>query len=247
MKIRVRHTKLGKIRFTSHRDSARHWERAVRKAGVPLAYSAGFTPRPRMSFGLALPTGAESLAEYLDMELAADTVDGLDELDGLAARFGAALPIGYEVTHVVPREAGSASLQEDVVACTWWLTLEGVDPSALDDAIATTMAADTVPVTRERKGQQSTDDVRPAILELTSGGSLDLPYDDPRPHLCAMLATNGRGLRPSELVAAMFPALDPVDTAARVLRTQQWIERDGLRREIIPADPVATRTPVECA
>jgi radical SAM-linked protein len=241
MKIRVRHTKLGKIRFTSHRDTARHWERAVRKAGVPMAYSAGFTPRPRMSFGLALPTGAESLAEYLDMELATDDVDGL------CARFGAALPIGYEVTHVVPREAGSASLQEDVVACTWWLTLEGVAATELDDAIATVLAAAELPVTRERKGQQSTDDVRPAILELSSGSSLDLPYDDPRPHLCAMLATNGRGLRPTELVAAMFPALDPVDTAARVLRTQQWIERDGLRREIIPADPVATRTPVACA
>jgi hypothetical protein len=71
--------------------------------------------------------------------------------------------------------------------------------------------------------------------------------DDPRPHLCAMLATNGRGLRPVELLAAMFPALDPVDTAAKVLRTQQWIERDGMRREIIPAVPFATRTPVECA
>ena len=244
MKIRVRHTKLGKIRFTSHRDTARHWERAVRKAGVPLAYSAGFTPRPRMSFGLALPTGAESLAEYLDMELAPDATA---DLDSLAATFGAALPVGYEVTHVVPREAGSASLQEDVVACTWWLTLEGLDANELDDAIASAMAASELPVTRERKGQQSTDDVRPAILELSSGSSLDLPYDDPRPHLCAMLATNGRGLRPTELVAAMFPALDPVDTAARVLRTQQWIERDGLRREIIPADPVATRTPVACA
>ena len=246
MKLRIRHTKLGKIRFTSHRDSARHWERAVRKAGVPLAYSAGFTPRPRMSFGLALPTGAESLAEYLDMELAPDAVHA-DQLDELAATFGAALPVGYEVTHVVPREPGSASLQEDVVACTWWLTIEGVDPDALDQAIAATMAADTLPVTRERKGQQSTDDVRPAILELSSGSSLDLPYDDPRPHLCAMLATNGRGLRPTELVAAMFPALDPVDTAARVLRTQQWIERDGVRREIIPATSVAARTPVECA
>ena len=109
MKLRIRHTKLGKIRFTSHRDTARHWERAVRKADVALAYSAGFTPRPRMSFGLALPTGAESLAEYLDMELA----DGVHpDLDELAVRFSAAMPAGYEVTHVVERDAGSSpSLQ----------------------------------------------------------------------------------------------------------------------------------------
>lgn len=241
MKLRIRHTKLGKIRFTSHRDTARHWERAVRKADVQLAYSAGFTPRPRMSFGLALPTGAESLAEYLDIELAAGAHYDLDEL---AVRFSAALPVGYDVTHVVERDATSSpSLQEDVVACTWVFTLEGVDDAGLRSAIDTTLAATTLMVDRERKGQRSTDDVRPAILDL----SVAPATDDPRPHLCAMLATNGRGLRPLELVAAMFPALDPVDAAARVLRTQQWIERDDVRREIIPAASVATRTPVECA
>jgi radical SAM-linked protein len=241
MKLRIRHTKLGKIRFTSHRDTARHWERAVRKADVELAYSAGFTPRPRMSFGLALPTGAESLAEYLDIELAPGAHYDLDDL---AVRFSAALPVGYEVTHVVERDAASSpSLQEDVTACEWVFTLEGVDDAGLRSAIDTTLAAATLLVDRERKGQRSTDDVRPAILDL----SVAPATDDPRPHLCAMLATNGRGLRPLELVAAMFPALDPVDTAARVLRTQQLIERDGVRREIIPASSVAARTPVECA
>ncbi len=241
MKLRIRHTKLGKIRFTSHRDTARHWERAVRKADVALAYSAGFTPRPRMSFGLALPTGAESLAEYLDMELAEGVHPDLDEL---AVRFGAAMPAGYEVTHVVERDANSSpSLQEDVVACTWVFTLDGVESAEVTSAIDATLAATTLMVERERKGQRSTDDVRPAILDL----SVAPATDDPRPHLCAMLATNGRGLRPLELVAAMFPALDPVDTAARVLRTQQWIERDGVQREIIPASPVAARAHVECA
>jgi radical SAM-linked protein len=241
VKLRIRHTKVGKVRFTSHRDTARHWERAVRKADVPLAYSAGFTPRPKMSFGLALPTGAESLAEYLDMELAAGAEPDLADL---AVRFSAELPVGYEVTHVVQRDSDSVpSLQEDVVACTWVLTLEGVTAHELQDAIDHTLVVPSLMVARERKGQRSTDDVRPAIMDLSVAPSAD----DPRPHLCAMLATNGRGLRPVELLAAMFPALDPVDTAARVLRTQQWIERDGARREIIPATPFATRTPVECA
>lgn len=250
MKLRIRHTKLGKIRFTSHRDTARHWERAVRKAGVPLAYSAGFTPRPKMSFGLALPTGGESLAEYLDMELAPDVELELDELCG---RFGAALPVGYEVTHVVEREAGSPSLQEDVAACAWHLTLEGVSHAEAVEAAAHLLSLSELKVERERKGQRSTDDVRAAIEDLSliesSPGvpALDTMHDDTRPRLCAVLATTGRGLRPTELVAALFPALDPIDTTARVLRTHQWIERDGVRREIIPAHPVATRTPVECA
>lgn len=212
----------------------------MRKAAVPLAYSAGFTPRPRMSFGLALPTGAESLAEYLDVELAPGYEPDLDEL---CARFSAELPVGYEVTRVVPRGVGAPSLQEDVSACTWVIALHDVSAGQLTDAIDLTLAAGSLPVQRERKGQRSTDDVRPAILHLSSETS----DDDPRPHLCAMLATTGRGLRPTELVAAMFPALDPVDTAARVLRTHQWIERDGVRREIIPAPAIATRTPAECA
>ncbi|HVT77145.1 MAG TPA: TIGR03936 family radical SAM-associated protein, partial [Acidimicrobiales bacterium] len=66
MKLRIRYTKLGKVRWISHRDIARCVERAVRRAKLPVAYSEGFSPRPRIAFGLALPTGAESSAEYLD-------------------------------------------------------------------------------------------------------------------------------------------------------------------------------------
>ena len=72
MKLRIRSTKIGKVRFTSHRDAARLWERALRKAQLPVAATEGFTPRPKISFGLALPTGAESIAEYVDIELRSD-------------------------------------------------------------------------------------------------------------------------------------------------------------------------------
>ncbi len=240
MKLRIRYSKLGKIRFTSHRDSAHHFERAVRKAEVVLAYSAGFTPRPRMSFGLALPTGAESLAEYLDIELAAGHAPDPVEL---GMRLGACLPVGYDVVAVAEREAGSASLQEDVLACTWEIALVDIEREAAQAAAAAALDATSLIVERERKGQRSTDDVRGAIHEL----SVTTVSDDPRPHLCAVLATNGRGLRPTELVGALFPALDPVDVAGRVVRTHQWIERDGARQEVLLPRPVATRTPVECA
>ena len=70
MKVRFRYSKLGKLRWTSQRDMARMWERALRKAAVPVAYTSGFSPRPKLSFGLALPTGCESLAEFLDVEVA---------------------------------------------------------------------------------------------------------------------------------------------------------------------------------
>ena len=69
MKIRARFTKVGRVRWTSHRDVARMWERALRRARMPVSYTAGFTPRPQLSFGLALPTGCESRGEYLDLRL----------------------------------------------------------------------------------------------------------------------------------------------------------------------------------
>src|SRR4051795_9482233 len=95
-RIRVRYTKLGKIRFTSHRDVARMWERAFRRTALPLAYTQGFSPRPKVSFGLALPTGHESVAEYLDLELVSQEVD----ISSLPARLSLALPAGIDVPAV---------------------------------------------------------------------------------------------------------------------------------------------------
>ncbi len=69
MLVRLEYHKVGKIRFLGHRDVARVLERSLRRAGLPLRYSEGFSPRPRLSFGLALSTGYESIAEYLDVEL----------------------------------------------------------------------------------------------------------------------------------------------------------------------------------
>ena len=74
MRLRVRFSKIGKIRFIGHRDVARVTERAVRKVGLPVAYSEGFSPRMKLSFGLALPTGYESDAEYVELPLIAGAV-----------------------------------------------------------------------------------------------------------------------------------------------------------------------------
>ena len=115
MKLRVRFTKVGKVRFTGHRDVARMWERAVRRVGLPVATSEGFTPRPRIGFGLALPTGAESFAEYVDIDLREDAAPAtwsqlIDSLSG-------ALPTGIDVIAMGER-AGRGSLQEIVTSCT---------------------------------------------------------------------------------------------------------------------------------
>src|SRR5437868_14736650 len=113
MRVRLRFQKLGKVRWTSHRDVARMWERACRRVQLPLAYTEGFSPRPKMHFGLALPTGAESVAEYLDIDLAADAsvVENCKvDIAGLPALLSPALPAGVDVTAVVVVYALASSL-----------------------------------------------------------------------------------------------------------------------------------------
>jgi radical SAM-linked protein len=228
MKLRLRYSKLGKIRFTSHRDTARVWERAMRRAGVPVATSAGFTPRPRLSFGLALPTGAESVAEYLDLEVVDEL--SVDDVAALPAALDEVLPVGFSTLLVAAREPGAGSLQQEVTAVTWELTVPGVVD--VDGAIERVLGAPTLPLERERKGERRIDDVRPAIQTLAAAGDGILVAD---------VATIGRGLRPAELVAVALPDADV--TALRALRTHQWIEHDGHRRDVM-ALPVAVPAPL---
>ena len=222
IKLRIRATKLGKVRFTSHRDAARLWERALRRADLPVAASEGFTPRPKISFGLALPTGAESTAEYVDVDLR-EPIPSSD-VDTLPAVLSAALPVGFDVL-VVAERSQRGSLQEIVTACTWELWSPQLDLEQHRDACRLLEASSLV-LERERKGKRSADDVRSMILDLRADST---PAGD---RLVADLASGGRGLRPSELAQLAYPHLDPVDV--RVLRTHQWTDHDGIRRDVLP-------------
>jgi radical SAM-linked protein len=225
-RVRIRFAKTGKIRFTSHRDVARIWERGLRRAGLPVKYTEGFSPRPKLSFGLALPTGSESLGEYVDVELRADIA-----VEQVPALLDGSLPAGMEVQAVVALAAGATSLQQLVTSCTWRIELVGLDAPALAAAVERALSATTLPLARERKGQVTTDDVRPAILALDVDGG----------ELVTELATQPRGLRPAELAAVTAPGVG----VGRVVRTHQWTLVDGARREPIelPDRIGATSTP----
>ena len=95
-RLRLRFAKSGKIRFTSHRDVARLWERALRRSRLPVAYSQGFVPHPLVSFGLALPTGCESMGEYLDVRLGGPS-PGETPVADLPEALSTLLPEGMEV------------------------------------------------------------------------------------------------------------------------------------------------------
>jgi radical SAM-linked protein len=228
MRVRVRFAKEGKIRWTSHRDVARMWERAFRRVNLPLAYTEGFSPRPKVSFGLALSTGHESAAEYLDFELA----DGASvEAVTLPALLTPALPTGIDVLVAAVIDDRAPSLQEDVTSCTWSIsTAETLDFDHLTELVDKALAAGSIVINRQRKGQMVTDDIRPGILHLQVVGD---------GQLLAELATHPRGLRPGEMLAGLGGDLEE----GRVRRLHQWIQRDGARQEPLPLPADATDAP----
>ena len=124
-RIRIRYAKRGPLRFTSHRDFARAFERALRRAGVPIAYSQGFTPHPKISYASAAPTGVASEAEYLEIGLQAP-VDP-DAAAGRAGRGALARP--GRARGGGGRAAGS--LADRIDASRWRIELPGVDAGAL--------------------------------------------------------------------------------------------------------------------
>lgn len=244
MRLRIRFSKIGKIRFTSHRDTARIWERGLRRAGLPVAYSEGFTPRPRISFGLALPTGYESEAEYLDVELDGEAAAGLSGLgldggaaglSGLAGALTEATPAGIAVPAAVVIDRAEPSLQEAVTSCTWRIDVDGVDETAAAAAAVRALDADEILITRERKGRTVTDDIRPQIVSLDATTTTA----DGGVRLIAELGTKPRALRPAELLAG----LDPSPRELRVCRLRQWISTGSEQREPLEALPLPNPSP----
>ncbi|HKY16222.1 MAG TPA: TIGR03936 family radical SAM-associated protein [Microthrixaceae bacterium] len=224
MRVRLRHTKLGKVRFVSHRDLARVWERTVRKASLPIAYSEGFSPRPKLHFGLALSVGHESLAEYIDIDLSSGGGVAIEELPELVS---AVLPDGIDVTGARQVADNEPALQAVVSSVTWRFRTPETDASALGARLDSVLAAETMPLAVVRKGKPQEVDLRPQLLraEITgSDGVTGLEVD---------LATEGRSVRPDELLAALEV---PVD-GTRVLRVEQWMNVDGLRQPPLPAEP----------
>ncbi|MGH3445417.1 MAG: TIGR03936 family radical SAM-associated protein, partial [Nocardioidaceae bacterium] len=143
-RLRARYAKRGRLRFASHRDFARAFERALVRARVPMAYSSGFNPHPRISYAGAAPTGAASEAEYLELALAR-TVDPADVREAL----NGALPDGLDVLEVVVAAGGS--LADRLEASHWRTRLPGISPETARAAVATFVAEDHVQVERVTK------------------------------------------------------------------------------------------------
>lgn len=247
-RIRLRYTKRGRLRFTSHRDFQRAFERALRRAEVPMAYSAGFTPHPKVSYANAAPTGTGSEAEYLEIAL----TEARDP-EQLRVLLDESMPPGLDVVESV--EARTSGLADRLTASVWELRLDGVDPAEAERAIAAFNAAEAVEVQRMTKNGVRTFDARSAVVHLesskgteTHSSTADRPTDQP----CAILRLVVRhvtpAVRPDDVLSGLRAVADlapPVPAAVTRLAQGLFDEETGTVTDPLAPDREAATAPTE--
>jgi radical SAM-linked protein len=192
------------MRFASSRDIARAVERGVRKAGLPVAYSAGFSPHPKISYSGGAPTGTASEAEYLELSLTGVCVPA-----EVRERLDAALPDGIDVIEVL--ELGDGVQPRRLEASVWEVVLPGVSPGEAAAAARDFLAAPSAEVDRLTSKGIRRLDARAAVVTL----EIDRRAGEDRLAGCAILRMVVRQMtpvvRPDDILAALrhMSALEP--------------------------------------
>jgi radical SAM-linked protein len=229
-KLRIRYAKRGRLRFASHRDLARALERALRRAQVPMAFSAGFTPHPKISYLGAAPTGAASEAEYLEIGLAERR-----DPEEVRAALDAALPADVAVLECVEAAEGTGSLADRIDAAAWRIELPGVDPAGLAAALEAFLVRDEVMVARRTKNGLRDVDARAAVAAASAGSEAG----------CAILQVVVRqvtpAVRPDDVLAALDAVADlrPPSPSRAVREAQGRLDDDGTVADPLGPDRAA--------
>src|SRR4051794_38437159 len=237
-RLRLRYAKRGRLRFSSHRDFQRAFERAIRRAGVPMAYSAGFNPHPKISYAGAAPTGTASEAEYLEIAV-------IERLDPQAVRkaLDESLPPGLDVLEVV--EAQGGSLPDRITASLWLVELPTLSPELAQQAVDSFLALESVPVERVLKDGRRQLDARVPVVSLSviDSDHVDAPEASRGPDGCAyailrmVVRHETPSVRPDDVLTGLRQVADlvPPTSAVRVTRLAQGLLDDAGQI----ADPLA--------
>jgi radical SAM-linked protein len=203
--------KFDALKYISNLDLAKVWERALRRADLPILYSQGFNPRPRIQLGSALPLGISSECEILDVSLR-ETIP----LAGLVERIAATSPAGLRVYSIEEVPVRSPALQTQVRSAEYRVHFEDpVDLEALKSRISQLMEGETLERERERKGKQTLLNIRPLVYGL---------HLDEAGELIAHLAVGDQGnVRPDEILAALHLP----DVAVSIHRFRLNMDRSG--------------------
>jgi radical SAM-linked protein len=214
-RVRLQYAKRGPLKFSSHRDFQRAFERAVRRIGVPMAYSAGFNPHPKISYANAAPTGTASEAEYVEIGLASP-VDPAKLLLALQQ----SMPRGLDMVDAVV--ARTPDFVERLEASIWEIALPGADLAAVEQGVSVFLAADDIQVSRMTKNGLRTFDTRGAVLHLSVEGTQTTESG----LVCVILRVVVRHLtpavRPDDVLSGLSHVADLVfEVAPRITRIAQ--------------------------
>jgi radical SAM-linked protein len=202
-RYRIKFSKTQAMRFTSHLDLHRAWERTFRRAEMPLTYSQGYNPRPKINLASALPLGFTSCCELIDVWFD----EALPEQD-ILARLRQAAPPGIQVTEVQQIDLRQNALQQSLIAAEYQAFIdEDLSTNDLAQKAEALLSQDSIP--RRRRGKDY--DLRPLIETLTAFSNED---DQPLLEM-KLTALEGATGRPDEVLEAL--GLDPL--AARIERT----------------------------
>jgi len=211
MRIRITFSKQGALRYTGHLDLHKLWERAARRAELPLAYSQGFHPQPKMNLAAALPLGFSSRCEMLDMRLERDIA-----LDSLSERLNSTLPSGLQVLNIEQVEERAPALQTQVASAEYEVRMiESEFGADLKRRIESVMASESI--VRTRRGKQY--DLRPLIEDLDS-------LDDKI--VMKLAAREGATGRPEEVLDVLGIAFEET----RIERVRLIFQSDRINLEI---------------
>jgi radical SAM-linked protein len=202
----VRYAKRGRMRFASHRDIARAVERGVRRAQVPIAYSAGFNPHPKISYAGAAPTGTASEAEYLELSLTQRCA-----ASEVRERLDAALPDGIDVIEVTEgtRSSGGSALGGTALGdavlevSQWQVTLPGVSPADAARAVAAFLACGELEVERLTSKGIRRMDARGPVLSIETGRDAHAGLQAGNAILRMVVRHVTPAVRPDDILAAL--------------------------------------------
>lgn len=261
-RVRIRYTKEGRVRFVSARDLTGVWERALRRADLPIRYSEGYNPHPKVSFADALPVGVASTGEYAELQFTEPF-----DLGPAMSTLSATLPDGMMILTYQYVQDGAPKLARTLRATLWEATygVASTVPDApvtnddVEDTVAILrelgerlLAADRAPVTRHRPDSDpKTVDIRPAIVAVhaTAGTStvrlgIAEPGDVPQPTIRAILRNDGPSVRPTDLhdvlLAHAHDAALPTPRYLRRVAQGRAVEsglHEALSGELVPLDP----------
>ncbi|MBO8184339.1 TIGR03936 family radical SAM-associated protein [Streptomyces spirodelae] len=248
-RLRLRYTKRGRLRFTSHRDFQRAFERALRRAEVPMAYSAGFTPHPKVSYANAAPTGTGSEAEYLEIALVQQR-----DPEQLRTLLDGCMPDGLDIVDAV--EARGSDFSDRLQASVWELRLDGVTPHEAQRAADAFLAAESVEVQRQTKKGIRSFDARAAVRSLTvaapsAEADTSTGADRPGKGACAILRLVVRhvtpAVRPDDVLSGLRATADlapPSPAAVTRLAQGPLDEENGTVTDPFAPDRDAVPEPI---